>query len=68
MVEGKVFCSIYCCFINLIFCFQIDFDKWKSEEDFDEEEERRDVRKDFPEIYKNLQKEELGYRKGIHSL
>jgi len=44
---------------------QIDFDKWNSEEDFDEEEETRDVRRDFPEIYNNLQKEELGYRRGL---
>ncbi|XP_065333217.1 very-long-chain (3R)-3-hydroxyacyl-CoA dehydratase 3 [Cloeon dipterum] len=41
---------------------KIDFDKWKSEEDFDEDE-TRDIRRDFPEIYDKLQKEELGYRR-----
>ncbi|KAF4519447.1 hypothetical protein B566_EDAN008674 [Ephemera danica] len=41
---------------------KIDFDRWKTEEDLDEDE-ARDVRDDFPDIYQKLQKEELGYRK-----
>lgn len=42
---------------------QIDFDRWKSEEEVDEDEPR-DVRNDFPDIYSKLQKEELGYKRG----
>ncbi|CAH1106035.1 unnamed protein product [Psylliodes chrysocephalus] len=40
---------------------KIDFDKWQSEEDA--EEEVRDIREDYPGLYEQLQKEELGYRK-----
>lgn len=42
---------------------QIDFERWKSE-DGDEDEEVRDVINDYPDLYKNLHKEETGYIKG----
>jgi very-long-chain (3R)-3-hydroxyacyl-CoA dehydratase len=42
---------------------QIDFDRWKTEDDIDDEEPR-DVMDDYPDLYEKLQKEELGYRKG----
>lgn len=41
---------------------KVDFDRWKSEEDLDDEEVR-DIREDYPDIYNKLQKEEMGYRK-----
>jgi len=41
---------------------KIDFDKWKSEDDA-EEEEQRDVALDYPGLYDKLSKEELGYRR-----
>ncbi|KAK3930700.1 Very-long-chain (3R)-3-hydroxyacyl-CoA dehydratase 3 [Frankliniella fusca] len=41
---------------------KIDFERWKSE-DGDEEEETRDIINDYPDLYKNLHKEELGYIK-----
>lgn len=41
---------------------KIDFDRWKSEEDVDDEEPR-DVMGDYPDLYGNLEKEELGYRR-----
>ncbi|XP_056633523.1 very-long-chain (3R)-3-hydroxyacyl-CoA dehydratase [Diorhabda sublineata] len=41
---------------------KIDFDKWQSEDEAIEEE-TRDIRQDFPNLYEQLQKEELGYRK-----
>lgn len=41
---------------------KIDFERWKSE-DGDEEEEARDIVNDYPDLYKNLRKEELGYVK-----
>ena len=47
---------------------KIDFDKWKSEDMDDEEEEIRDVRQDYPDMYDKLHKEEFGYRKGIKQL
>ena len=36
--------------------FQIDFDKWKSPEDF--EEETRDILQDRPDILRQLQEDE----------
>lgn len=42
---------------------KVDFDKWKSEEDIDDEEVR-DIREDYPGIYEHLQKQEMGYIKG----
>lgn len=41
---------------------KIDFERWKSE-DGDEEDEKRDIIKDYPDLYKNLNKQELGYLK-----
>lgn len=41
---------------------KVDFDKWKSEDDV-EEEEPRNVMQDYPGLYDQLSKEELGYRK-----
>lgn len=41
---------------------KIDFDRWKTEDDIDDEEPR-DVMGDYPDLYEKLQKEELGYRK-----
>lgn len=44
---------------------KIDFDRWQTEEDLnDEEEDIRDIREDYPDLYDRLQKEEVGYRKG----
>lgn len=42
---------------------KIDFDKWKSEDMEDNEDERRDIHDDYPYMYDKLHKEELGYRK-----
>ncbi|XP_015601458.1 very-long-chain (3R)-3-hydroxyacyl-CoA dehydratase isoform X2 [Cephus cinctus] len=42
---------------------KIDFDKWRSQDMDDNEEEKRDVCQDYPDTYDWLQKEELGYRK-----
>lgn len=42
---------------------KIDFDKWKSEDLEDNENEKRDVCNDYPDLYEKLQKEEFGYRK-----
>ena len=44
---------------------QIDFDRWKVEDVDDDEEEPRDVLDDYPGLYEKLEKEELGYRKGL---
>lgn len=44
---------------------KIDFDRWQSEEDLNDDEEIRDIREDYPDLYDRLQKEELGYRKGL---
>lgn len=41
---------------------KVDFDKWQSEEDINEED-ARDVREDYPDLYDKLQKEEIGYKK-----
>uniref|UniRef100_A0A336MJD7 Very-long-chain (3R)-3-hydroxyacyl-CoA dehydratase n=1 Tax=Culicoides sonorensis TaxID=179676 RepID=A0A336MJD7_CULSO len=41
---------------------KIDFDKWKSEDDIDDEEERN-LTQDYPGLYDKLSKEELGYRR-----
>jgi hypothetical protein len=46
---------------------QIDFDRWKTEDEVDDEE-TRDIMGDYPDLYKSLEKEELGYRKGIPKL
>lgn len=45
---------------------KIDFDKWKSEDMEDNENEKRDIRDDYPDMYDKLHKEEFGYRKGIY--
>lgn len=42
---------------------KIDFDKWKSEDLNDNEDEKRDICNDYPDMYDKLHKEELGYRK-----
>ncbi|XP_066592012.1 very-long-chain (3R)-3-hydroxyacyl-CoA dehydratase [Prorops nasuta] len=42
---------------------KIDFDKWKSEDLDDDEEELRDIHNDYPDTYDKLQTEEFGYRK-----
>lgn len=43
---------------------KIDFDRWRSEDgDEDEDEKPRDIMKDYPNMYDQLQKEELGFRK-----
>lgn len=42
---------------------KIDFDRWVSEEDL-ADEDVRDVREDYPDLYKKLQQEEIGYMKG----
>ncbi|XP_012221184.1 very-long-chain (3R)-3-hydroxyacyl-CoA dehydratase isoform X2 [Linepithema humile] len=42
---------------------KIDFDKWKSEDMEDNEDEKRDIRDDYPDMYDKLHKEEFGYRK-----
>ncbi|CAH1173711.1 unnamed protein product [Phaedon cochleariae] len=41
---------------------KIDFDKWQSEDDLIDEEVR-DIRQDYPDLYNMLQKEEFGFRK-----
>lgn len=47
---------------------KIDFDRWQSEEDLNDDEDIRDVREDYPDLYNRLQKEEMGYRKGWYHL
>lgn len=42
---------------------KIDFDKWKSEDMDDNDDEKRDIRNDYPDMYDKLHKEEFGYRK-----
>jgi len=42
---------------------KIDFDKWKSEDMDDNEDEKRDILNDYPDMFDKLHKEELGYRK-----
>lgn len=42
---------------------KIDFDRWQSEEDLNDDEDVRDVMEDYPDLYDQLQKEEMGYRK-----
>ncbi|XP_045538829.1 very-long-chain (3R)-3-hydroxyacyl-CoA dehydratase [Papilio machaon] len=42
---------------------KINFDLWKSEDGIDSDEEARDVMKDYPGMYDQLHKEEMGYRK-----
>lgn len=42
---------------------KVDFDKWQSEDDI-LDEEVRDIREDYPGLYENLQKQEMGYIKG----
>lgn len=41
---------------------KIDFDKWKAEDDLDEEE-NRNLMQDYPGLYDKISMEELGYRK-----
>ncbi|XP_053998200.1 very-long-chain (3R)-3-hydroxyacyl-CoA dehydratase 3 [Hylaeus anthracinus] len=42
---------------------KIDFDKWTSEDLEDNEDEKRDIRNDYPGMYDKLHQEEFGYRK-----
>ncbi|XP_060804455.1 very-long-chain (3R)-3-hydroxyacyl-CoA dehydratase isoform X1 [Amyelois transitella] len=42
---------------------KINFDLWKSEDMQDSDEETRDIMKDYPGMYDQLHKEELGYRR-----
>nr|CAD7195060.1 unnamed protein product [Timema douglasi] len=42
---------------------QIDFDRWKSEEDVEDDDESRDIMEDYPNMYNKLEKEELGYKR-----
>ncbi|XP_011162076.1 very-long-chain (3R)-3-hydroxyacyl-CoA dehydratase isoform X2 [Solenopsis invicta] len=42
---------------------KVDFDKWKSEDMDDNEDEKRDILNDYPNMYDKLHKEEFGYRK-----
>lgn len=42
---------------------RIDFNKWKSEDPDENEEEKRDICNDYPDMYDKLHKEEFGYRK-----
>lgn len=42
---------------------KIDFDRWQSEDDLIDEVVG-DIRQDYPDLYKSLQKEEMGYIKG----
>lgn len=42
---------------------KIDFDKWKSEDMDDNDDEKRDICNDYPDMYDKLHKEEFGYRK-----
>lgn len=42
---------------------KIDFDRWQLEDDFIDEEVR-DVREAYPDLFDKLQKEEIGYIKG----
>lgn len=41
---------------------KIDFERWKSQEDLNDNV--RDVREDYRALHEQLQKTELGYRKG----
>lgn len=45
---------------------KVDFDKWQSEDDL-LDEEVRDIREDYPGLYDNLQKQEMGYIKGRYA-
>ena len=38
----------------------MDFDKWKSEDDEEEENRKRDIFEDYPSIYDDLRNKELG--------
>ncbi|KAL6437588.1 hypothetical protein ACFW04_004192 [Cataglyphis niger] len=42
---------------------KIDFDKWKSEDMDDNDDEKRDICNDYPDMFDKLHKEEFGYRK-----
>ncbi|XP_033220578.1 very-long-chain (3R)-3-hydroxyacyl-CoA dehydratase [Belonocnema kinseyi] len=42
---------------------KIDFDKWKSEDMNDNEDDNRDIRQDYPNMYDKLHKQEFGYRR-----
>ncbi|XP_055383922.1 very-long-chain (3R)-3-hydroxyacyl-CoA dehydratase [Condylostylus longicornis] len=42
---------------------RIDFDKWKTEDDIDLEEPIRNIMQDYPNTYKELQRQEFGYIK-----
>lgn len=43
---------------------KIDFDRWQSEENLSDEDDTRDIRNDYPDLYEQLQKEEMGYKRG----
>lgn len=42
---------------------KIDFDKWKSEDMDNNEDEKRDILSDYPDMYDKLHKVEFGYKK-----
>lgn len=42
---------------------KIDFDRWQSEENLNDEDVR-DIRDDYPDLYNRLQQEEIGYKRG----
>lgn len=42
---------------------KIDFDKWQTEDDLIDEKVN-DIATDYPDVYKHLMKNELGYVKG----
>lgn len=44
---------------------KIDFDRWQSPDDMSENEQVGDIFKNHPDIFDRLQKEELGYTKGV---
>lgn len=41
---------------------KVDFDRWQSEDDLIEND-ARDIRDDYPDLYDQLQKDEVGYKK-----
>ena len=46
----------------ILVILQVDFDRWKSPDDEDENEVAPDVMKDWPGLYDDLQKDEYGYK------
>lgn len=53
------------------FCVQIDFERWKSEDDEEDFSDTnikngnaKDILGDYPELFEKLKKDEFGYKKG----